>query len=116
MKSFNEFLNENNLLRNFTFDCLDCKKNVQEMKEYSYMVSNQVWEKTNLNSKAGFLCIGCLEKRLKRLLTSHDFPKNIPINGYTKRQSKRLLSRINGYTDNIPPDNSKYYAMTGSFQ
>jgi ribosomal protein S17E len=115
MMNFKEFLNESNLRNSFTFDCLDCKKDVQEMKEYSYMVSDEVWKSTNLDSNAGLLCIKCLEKRLKRLLTSEDFPKNIPINRDTTRQSKRLISRIYGYTDRISPEDSKYYAITGTF-
>lgn len=115
MMNFKEFLNENNLRNRFNFDCLDCKRSVQEMKEYSYMVSNEVWNNANLNSNAGVLCIKCLEKRLKRLLTSADFPKNLPINRDITQQSKRLISRIYGYTDRISPEDSKYYAMTGTF-
>lgn len=112
--NFKQFLNESKL-RSFTFDCSDCKKDVKEIKEYSYMVSSEVWNTLNLNSDSGLLCVKCLEKRLKRLLTSQDFPKNLPINRDITQQSKRLISRIYGYTDRISPEDSKYYAMTGTF-
>lgn len=56
--------------------CDDCGFDTHKC-EY-YMVSSEVWEKAGM-SYFGFLCIGCLENRISRKLTSSDFTK-CPLN------------------------------------
>jgi hypothetical protein len=71
---------------------LDCKRDTYKMNEY-YMVINRTWRKAN-PAEDGMLCIGCLEERLGRQLSHHDFlwcPLNVEnvFNG-----SKRLRDRL----------------------
>lgn len=58
------------------------------------MVKHEIWM-TAMKSKAGMLCIGCLETRLERNLTNSDF---LPcaLNKETKRfkKSDRLKDRL----------------------
>jgi hypothetical protein len=49
----------------------------------------ELWDRTGTMS--GCLCIGCLEKRLGRILTSRDFVRNHPLN--LLPGTPRLLSR-----------------------
>jgi hypothetical protein len=70
-----------------------------------YIVKNDVWQKAGMPSGktnpdtlaivggGGFLCVGCIEKRLGRLLTIDDFP---PMTHWLLRECQntpRLLSR-----------------------
>ncbi len=75
------------------FPCMGCKENTHYIDEY-YMVTKKVWTKAVPEIK-GMLCIGCLEKRIKRKLTYKDF-KNVPLNhmGGGFGQSKRLIDRL----------------------
>ena len=73
------------------FDCLDCKVCTNCCNEY-YMVTDKVWRKANPKGR-GMLCIGCLELRLGRLLTSHDFI-DAPVNTDLFDQSTRLQMRL----------------------
>jgi hypothetical protein len=69
-----------------------------------YTVTNEIWEqawpntsnakKNNPNGPRYFLCIGCLEEKLGRKLTRHDFVNNNVLNRPTSSQSKRLLNRL----------------------
>jgi hypothetical protein len=52
------------------FNCVDCQINTLEIQEY-YMIDKSIWNMAGL--KKGMLCIGCLEHRLKRKLSSTDF-------------------------------------------
>lgn len=79
--------------------CVDCKVNTMDMNEY-YMVNDSLWKRAGMKQHDGFLCIGCLETRVGRGLTSRDFTecplnwRNIMLPGYG---SDRLVSRmING--------------------
>ena len=73
--------------------CLDCKVDTLLIGEY-YMVHDHVWFQTGLSKTDGMLCVGCLENRIKRLLSKKDFT-NYPINtSYGFYRSKRLKSRI----------------------
>jgi hypothetical protein len=60
------------------------------------MVHSEVW--TLAGMKKGFLCIGCLEKRIGRELVPADFtdvPINDPDNPWnTPRLRSRLLARV----------------------
>lgn len=74
------------------FLCLDCKMDTGKEREHYYLRLD-VWLQAH-NSKTGMLCIGCVEQRLGRRLTSADFtdatindPKVVPM-------SARLVSRI----------------------
>ena len=51
--------------------CLDCKIDTGGLKEF-YIVKDEVWLNA-VPDKRGYLCIGCLEKRLGRQLTYDDF-------------------------------------------
>ena len=57
-----------------------------------YMVRAEVWSAGGLAS--GFLCIGCLEARLGRVLTPSDFPA-LPVNEWSPWDTPRLESRKN---------------------
>jgi hypothetical protein len=60
------------------------------------MINKDLWAQSE--GKDRMLCIGCLEKRIGRLLTPDDFPKHIPLNEMiiegSLPASYRLLSRI----------------------
>jgi hypothetical protein len=78
-------------------DCVDCHVNTFEIKEY-YVVTTKTWRKAGMKhpfeSGDGMLCIGCLESRLGRKLTSRDF-YDCPANqGGLRDFSKRLYNRL----------------------
>ena len=52
------------------FDCVDCGLNTLDKNEY-YMVHDAIWD--IFGAQDGMLCVGCLERRLKRKLKSSDF-------------------------------------------
>jgi hypothetical protein len=78
--------------------CKDCGKDTgrRGLNEY-YMVSREIWTTIHqaFEEKTGFLCIGCLEKRLGRTLVREDFP-DCPENMWLliKTQSYRLKIRF----------------------
>jgi len=96
------------------YKCIDCGVDTQKIDEY-YIVHNWVWNeampmtpinaiyiedgkvKTDvlLRQGKGMLCIGCLERRLRRKLTKKDF-LDCPVNTDNKRwpKSKRLRKRM----------------------
>ncbi|PZR92286.1 MAG: hypothetical protein DI537_13960 [Stutzerimonas stutzeri] len=81
------------------FACVDCTVNTSDTNEY-YMVTDEVWTGVGMEPEGGMLCIGCLEKRLKRTLTPADFtgcPLNLDLS-WTK--SERLLNRL-GHTERL---------------
>lgn len=53
------------------FDCIDCS--VSTFQSEYYMVHNHLWHRAGMGANDGMLCILCLESRLGRLLTEHDF-------------------------------------------
>jgi len=60
------------------------------------MVTDQVWSSV---ADRGMLCIGCLEKRLGRMLHARDFT-DVPINqvaDMTDDASARFLNRLRNY-------------------
>jgi hypothetical protein len=58
-----------------------------------YMVHDVVWAKAGMDSDGGHLCIGCLEKRLGRMLRPRDFT-GAPINNLDAPwDTERLASR-----------------------
>lgn len=58
-----------------------------------YMVTDTVWSAAGMQD--GFLCIGCLEQRLGRILTPEDFT-SAPINDPDPWDTERLASRKRG--------------------
>lgn len=72
--------------------CMGCGVDTDAIDEY-YMVQFEIW-KTSVPKWAqrGILCIGCLEDRVGRELTTEDFIE-APVN-YTLDKSERLLSRL----------------------
>ena len=87
--------------------CLDCgfdtrpgepgSKGVAGQCEW-YSVWDYLWQEAGMQSEdeqlwsSGFLCIGCLEKRLGRELTAEDFP-DCPINHQHDLDTPRLAAR-----------------------
>lgn len=57
-------------MKNKKFICIDCKVNTSKIGEH-YFIKDSIW--LSVAPKKGMLCIGCLEKRLKRKLTKNDF-------------------------------------------
>jgi len=57
----------------------------------TYTVKRTVWEAAGMELMGGCLCIGCLEKRLGRMLTAKDFVRGHPFNSLPG--TKRLLAR-----------------------
>jgi hypothetical protein len=77
--------------------CDDCGLNTQEIGE-QYMLHNSVWTAaTGVSHKwmamIGFLCIGCIERRLGRQLTNADF-SDVGINKDRRPRSSRLRARL----------------------
>jgi hypothetical protein len=80
--------------------CDDCGIGTSSLGEY-YMVANAVWEEAWAGRRKWWhrlpnreiLCIGCLETRIGRKLTRHDFT-NAPINHPALSMSDRLLARL----------------------
>jgi hypothetical protein len=61
-----------------------------------YMVHDELWAQAGMEPLGGWLCVGCLERRLGRRLASADF-KPVPANDSARmRHSDRLASRIRG--------------------
>jgi hypothetical protein len=74
------------------FACVDCGACTNCNGEY-YMVHDEVWLEANPKGR-GMLCIGCLELRLRRLLTKDDFT-DAPVNSmWANWGSTRLKIRL----------------------
>lgn len=75
------------------FICLDCGQDTGLMKEF-YYVNLDLWLSV-MESKAGMLCIGCLETRLGRKLRKSDFT-DASINDlrHGSGKSNRLVARL----------------------
>jgi hypothetical protein len=61
-----------------------------------YTVKPAVWEAANVGPMGGCPCIGCLEKRLGRLLVPRDFMRGHPFN--TMPGTDRLRERRGDFT------------------
>lgn len=81
---------------NSNFICLDCSVSTLDNKEY-YMLKFGLWKLIHPKN-SGMLCIGCVEKRLGRTLTSSDF-LDCPLNDMKREvigfASDRLYNRLN---------------------
>jgi hypothetical protein len=60
------------------FPCADCGRDTIGV-EY-YIIHDHLWAAAGMAPDGGFLCVGCLERRLGRPLTGADFPPHIPVN------------------------------------
>lgn len=74
--------------------CSDCFINIYDIDEYSFILHKKVWNKAAKKKKEHFLCIECIERRLKRELKPEDFNWEIPLNGPYELRSERLKSRM----------------------
>ena len=73
--------------------CRDCGADTD--REY-YMLKSWIWKRAAGHIPEVYddeLCIGCVESRLGRELTSADFTK-APVNDLTRRMSDRLRDRL----------------------
>jgi hypothetical protein len=68
------------------------QQSVDEQSEL-YRVHPWVWEKAGLADDGGCLCIGCLERRIERPLTSDDFDPGDAFNSPTWPCTPRLAER-----------------------
>jgi hypothetical protein len=59
-----------------------------------YTVHESVWKAAGMEPFGGCLCIGCLEKRLGRILTPKDFPRRDAFNMVPG--TERLIERRDG--------------------
>lgn len=76
--------------------CGDC---CQETHPYEwYMVEDEVWRQAMIHGHVAFLCVACLEIRIKRRLTVYDF-KLVPLNFQSCCRSERLTSRMGDFVD-----------------
>jgi hypothetical protein len=83
-----------------TYDCIDCGTNTapgsharEEIRQLHaagleakfihgetteiYMVRDRIWQAAGLEEWSGYVCIGCLEKRLGRQLRPKDFTDHV---------------------------------------
>lgn len=72
--------------------CLDCKVDTGKISEH-YFIQTSTWLEI-VGSIEGMLCIGCLEKRLGRMLTKKDFTNCYLNNPKIGSKSKRFLTRL----------------------
>jgi hypothetical protein len=73
------------------FGCVDCGVDTNAAGEY-YMLVDDVWSETGLAD--AMACVGCVECRLGRRLTSSDFAE-CPLNAADwSAQSLRLRKRL----------------------
>jgi hypothetical protein len=56
-----------------------------------YMLKSTIWKAAGMEDFGGCLCIGCVEKRLGRMLTPKDFKRNHPFSMFPG--TDRLLAR-----------------------
>lgn len=87
--------------------CADCGVATcgKTNREY-YMVKPFIWWQAVRKAHAQYLCIGCLESRIGRVLTAKDF-WNVPLNHQMEtshRASARLRERLAGFSSR--PENS----------
>lgn len=83
------------LIKGFKISSDTCKGcGISTFNYEYYMVHSHIWNKANRLNRRGMLCIGCLERRLGRMLTASDFT-DCPLNKKPKwhKCSERLLSR-----------------------
>lgn len=75
--------------------CSDCDIDIGKygVKEYAYKIHDYLWISIG---DPQFLCIECLEKRLKRGIGPYDFDWYWPINDPNCKRSSRLIKIMYG--------------------
>ena len=72
--------------------CMICGANVVKIKEFC-MIWSTLWKRAvPKNKRSGMLCIGCIERKLKRKLSRKDFI-HTALRLRLTRASKRLQNR-----------------------
>ena len=74
--------------------CHDCLINIYDIDEYSFILKKKLWNRAAKEESGHFLCVGCLEKRLKRKLKPTDFDWDVPLNSWDDLRSERLMNRM----------------------
>jgi hypothetical protein len=69
-----------------SFNCVDCGLNTIAIHEY-YVVNDDLWFSSGMETDSGMLCLICLEHRIGRKLNHNDFMK-LPLNDITYRGNK----------------------------
>jgi hypothetical protein len=72
--------------------CVDCRFDTDEGDE-EYYVHDAVWAAAGMETFSGMLCVGCLEKRLRRPLRPADFRG---ASALRSRRSRRLAAAMDG--------------------
>jgi hypothetical protein len=68
------------------FRCMDCGASTYTE---NYMVRDDLWSAAGMwKGDDRMLCIGCLERRIRRRLTRKDFPR-MPLNDDPRRENRR---------------------------
>lgn len=67
---------------------------IQSVDDELYTVRPHIWKAAGMELYGGCLCIGCLEKRLGRMLKRKDFIRNDPF--ASSLGTKRLMARRSG--------------------
>jgi hypothetical protein len=60
-----------------------------------FMVKDNVWARGQRGGKCRFLCVGCLERRIGRKLSSDDFKRSAKVN-FVDQTSAKLRRRMRG--------------------
>ena len=78
--------------------CTDCGMELIRCDQPEwYMVEDVIWDEATVRFPAIYLCVGCLERRLKRELTAQDFA---PVLGnFLSGHSDRLKDRMKGFEE-----------------
>lgn len=74
-KSINSFTGAERAERAKTlpmFNCMDCQRNTAALREYPYMMQDELWNSIVPGGK-GMLCLDCASKRIQRPLKRSDF-------------------------------------------
>jgi hypothetical protein len=87
------------------FRCQDCNTNLQirpagldaalggGWQGDWFMVKDRVWRRGQRAGKCRFLCVGCLENRIGRKLTTDDFRRSAKVN-FVGQKSAKLRRRM----------------------
>jgi len=86
--------------------CAACGVDLEEIQEMDYMLDDRAWASLTGNNTRACLCIGCIERNVKRRLVETDFQSLMLPLHVIGNQSPRLLERM-GLTN--PPQIEIYY-------
>jgi hypothetical protein len=81
-------------------DCADCGLETLPRKGKSelYMIDDDLWNIARhvdpVRRSEVLLCVGCVERRLGRMLDRNDFDMDLPINDLKNRHTPRLMERL----------------------